>query len=59
MNAPAVVIGLSLAELAKFALQMYFAQLAMAGKTAEEMDAMYKATKEQFFDRHPSKLKDV
>ena len=53
------MIGLSLAELAKIALQIYFAQLAMAGKSQEEMDVMYREAKDQFFARHPSKLKDV
>ena len=58
MNAP-VMIGLSLAELAKIALQIYFAQLSMAGKTSEEMDKLYNDTKAQFFARYPGKLKDV
>ena len=56
MNTVAMV-GLSLAEMAKLILHLYFAHMALAGRTDEEQDAFYQEVKKGFFERHPSKLK--
>ena len=52
-------IGIAIAELAKITLQIYFAQMAIANKTEEEIDLIFQEQREQFFLRNPSKLNKV
>ena len=49
-----VVLGLT--ELAKMALQMYFAQMAMAGQTPEQIEATFQTERAKFAERSPDKL---
>lgn len=54
--------GLAIAggvEVAKLALQIYFLSLQTAGKTAEEMHAIYMEQQEYFIKNQPSTLVDV
>ena len=53
------VLILLAAELAKQGLQAYFSYSALAGKTAEEIEAEYKKQKAIFFASDPNKLVDV
>lgn len=46
-------------ELAKLALQIYFLSLQTAGKTAEEMQALYMEQQEYFIKNPPATLPDV
>lgn len=46
-------------ESAKLALQLYFAGMRMAGKTAEQIDAMYNSQYQQFVQNDPDKLEDL
>lgn len=46
-------------ELAKLALQIYFMALQTAGKTQEEMLALYKEQEAYFIANPPSTLPDV
>ena len=46
-------------ELAKLALQIYFMSMQTAGKTQEEMDALYKDQQAYFIAHPPSTLPDV
>ena len=48
-----------LVELAKLGLQIYFLSLQTAGKTQEEMDAIYKELQVYFMAHPPSTLPDV
>ena len=56
------MVGLAIAagvELAKLALQIYFLSLQTAGKTQEEMAALYKEQEAYFIAHSPSTLPDV
>lgn len=57
MSAP-LIIGAGV-EVAKLALQIYFLSLQTAGKTQEEMDALYKSQLAYFIAHQPSTLPDV
>jgi hypothetical protein len=46
-------------EVAKLALQIYFLSLQTAGKTQEEMDAIYKEQEAYFIAHSPATLPDV
>ena len=52
-----VVVGIL--ELAKLGLQTWFQSMRMAGKSEEEVDAMYYNEKAEFEALHPDKLPDV
>ena len=57
MSAP-LIIGAGV-ELAKLALQIYFLSLRTAGRTQEEMDALYHQEEAYFIAHPPSTLPDV
>jgi hypothetical protein len=57
MSAAIVVTGL--AEIAKITLQIYFAQMALAGQTPEQIEAMYQAERAKFIERAPEKLNPI
>ena len=46
-------------ELAKLALQIYFLSMQTAGKTQEEMEALFKEQEAYFIAHPPSTLPDV
>lgn len=46
-------------EAARLALQSYFMQLRLSGKSDEEIDDIYKLEKEKFQEYDPDKLPDV
>lgn len=48
-----------LIEFSKMGLQMYFQAARMAGKTEEEIEAMYQQQKAQFDANRPENLPDV
>ena len=52
----AIVAGV---ELAKLALQLYFRAMEMAGKSAEEMEALYQSERTYFVANQPSTLPDM
>lgn len=57
MSAPMIIAAG--VEVAKLALQIYFLSLQTAGKTAEEMQAIYMEQQEYFIKNPPSTLPDV
>ena len=57
MSAP-LIIGAGV-ELAKLALQIYFLSMQTAGKTQEEMDALFHQQEAYFIAHAPSTLPDV
>jgi hypothetical protein len=54
---PMIVTGF--VELAKLALQTYFQYMRVAGKSDEEIEALYTAEKSAFLARSPANLPDV
>lgn len=46
-------------ELAKLALQIYFISMQTAGKSAEEMEAFYRAQRDYFAAHPPETLPEV
>jgi hypothetical protein len=56
MAAIAITAGV---ELAKLALQAYFLMMQTAGKTQEEIDAIYKDQQAYFLAHPPSTLPDL
>lgn len=46
-------------ELAKFAAQLFFSMMALAGKSAEEVKAMLEEQRKQFNENKPANLPDV
>lgn len=53
------VIIAGIIELAKMGLSIYFQSMRMAGKTQEEIEAMYEAEKAEFYTNNPDNLPDV
>lgn len=49
----------TIVELAKLSLQLYFAHMALAGKTDEEVAEFYEEQKTSFKLRNPSELNPV
>jgi len=55
-----VQVGIiALTEVAKLLLQAYFTQMAMAGQTPEQAEALFQEVKKQFDPRSPDKLNPV
>jgi hypothetical protein len=48
-----------LVEGAKIATQSYFNYMRLAGKTPEEIDAMYEEEKKRFMENDPADLPDI
>lgn len=51
--------SLLLLEGAKLAIQSYFNYMSVAGKTSEEVDAVYQQEKAQFEKNNPDTLEDT
>ena len=52
------LIAAGLIELAKLGLQQYFQAAALAGKTDEQIAALYETEKAKFLARDPANLPD-
>lgn len=48
-----------LVESAKFGIQSYFSYMRLAGKTEEEMDALYQEERTKMLKSDPNNLPDV
>jgi hypothetical protein len=53
------IVATAVVELAKLGLQIYFLAMATAGKTPEEIDALYKEQQAYFIAHPPETLPDV
>lgn len=57
MSSEVIIAGII--ELAKMGLSIYFQSMRMAGKSEEEIQAMYEVEKAEFYANKPEDLPDV